>query len=68
MEKWQDGQIDYDALRISSCAPPSCSCPTADLLIEERRMIIKDDFKGECILTFDEFEILYKRFKEYIGK
>jgi len=49
---------------VAQCAPPHCKCPTIDIF--DNYVIIKDDYRGEVILTFDQFESLYEGFKELL--
>lgn len=53
-------------IEISCCAPPRCACPKMLLDDEKQIICIRDDYKGEVFMTFNEFGILSKQFEAYL--
>ena len=51
---------------LTSCAPPACSCPTAEMDDDTQTITIKDDYNGTTKMTYVEFTILAKKFLEHV--
>ncbi len=56
-----------DATRLlDSCAPPACSCPTAEMYDEKCEIIIRDDYEGIVKMTYAQFTTLAVKFLEHV--
>lgn len=50
--------------KIVLCAPPRCSCPELHYNREAQNLLLKDDYNGSVLLTFQEMQILIDKFKD----